>query len=58
MDPDQPVITYASRAQAIVHLAIYDAYVGVTGAAPTYLKYRPLLPHIAPGANRATLRGA
>lgn len=38
--PQQPGPTYASRAMAIVHLAMHDAYVGVAGGGtPTYLDY-------------------
>jgi hypothetical protein len=40
-EPDQPGPTYASRAFAIVHLAMYDAYAAVDTAASlvTYLSY-------------------
>ena len=40
-DPQQPGPTYAARALAIVHLAMYDAYVGVkcAGNPATYLTY-------------------
>lgn len=34
--PEQPVATYQSRAMAIAHIAIYDAYVAVTGDAEPY----------------------
>ena len=37
--PQQPGPTYASRALAIVHLAMYDAFVGVRGGGATYLDY-------------------
>ena len=36
--PQQPGPTYSSRALAIVHLAMYDAYAAITGSA-TYLTY-------------------
>jgi hypothetical protein len=50
MDPEQPVITYASRAQAMVHIAIYDAYVGITKSDATYYDYS--LPPVPPGTCR------
>jgi hypothetical protein len=37
--PEQPGPTYCSRALAIVHLAMYDAYIGVRGGPNTYLTY-------------------
>lgn len=37
--PQQPGPTYASHALAVVHLAMYDAFVGIRGGAPTYLDY-------------------
>jgi hypothetical protein len=45
--PQHPGPTYASRALAIVHLAMHDAYRGIkgTGSAPrTYLNYAPATP--------------
>lgn len=35
--PENPGPCYSSRAMAMVHLAMYDAYVGVTGDADTYI---------------------
>jgi hypothetical protein len=37
--PQQPGPTYASRALAIVHLAMYDAYFGIRGGQATYHSY-------------------
>lgn len=37
--PENPGPCYSSRAMAIAHLAMYDAYVGVTGEGRTYLEY-------------------
>ena len=37
--PQQPGPTRTSRALAIVHLAMYDAFVGIRGGAATYLDY-------------------
>jgi hypothetical protein len=37
--PQQPGPTYAARALAIVHLAMYDAYMGVRDPSKTYLPY-------------------
>lgn len=37
--PQQPGPTYTSRALAIVHLGMYDAFFGVRGGADTYLDY-------------------
>lgn len=37
--PDQAGPTATSRALAMVHVAMYDAYVGWTGERPTYLRY-------------------
>jgi hypothetical protein len=49
--PTFPGPVYDARALAIVYLAMYDAYVGVTGDAATYLKYSPAdLPTGIPGA--------
>jgi hypothetical protein len=51
--PENPGPAYASRALAIAHLAMYDAYVGVTGEGPTYLRYRNrrlYMPAVIPGA--------
>jgi hypothetical protein len=49
--PENPGPAYASRALAIAHLAMYDAYVGVTRDAATYLTYkRVYLPVGIPGA--------
>jgi hypothetical protein len=49
--PENPGPAYASRALAIAHLAMYDAYVGVTRDDETYLKYkRAYLPVGIPGA--------
>jgi hypothetical protein len=48
MVPQQPGPTYASRALAIVHLAMYDAFVGIRGGAATYLDYSAEVP---PGTN-------
>jgi Vanadium chloroperoxidase N-terminal domain len=44
--PQQPGPTYASRAMAIVHLAMHDAYMGIkgTGTPKTYLNYSPATP--------------
>jgi hypothetical protein len=44
MVPQQPGPTYASRALAIVHLAMYDAFVGVRGGGATYLNYSTEVP--------------
>ena len=40
-NPQQPGPTYCSRALAIVHLAMHDAYLAIrgTGSAKTYLDY-------------------
>ena len=46
--PQQRGPTLTSRALAIVHLAMYDAYVGITGG-PTYLSYAT-----TPGTNHLT----
>lgn len=45
-NPQQPGPTYASRALAIVHLAMHDAYMGIkgTGSPKTYLNYAPTTP--------------
>jgi Vanadium chloroperoxidase N-terminal domain len=37
--PQQPGPTFTSRALAIVHLAMYDAYMGVRDSSKTYLDY-------------------
>lgn len=51
IDPENPGPCYASRAMAMVHLAMYDAFVGVTGDAATYLLYADAdLPPAIPGA--------
>lgn len=42
--PQQAGPTYAARALAIVHLAMYDAYVGIKGGGATYLNYAPETP--------------
>ena len=39
MAPENPGPCYTSRAFAITHLAMYDAYVGITGDDSTYLTY-------------------
>jgi hypothetical protein len=39
--PQQGGPTRTSRALAIVHLAMYDAYMGITGEGGTYLQYEP-----------------
>lgn len=47
VDPQHPGPTYASRALAIVHLAMHDAYIGVTkgpGPTKTYLTYGAATP--------------
>lgn len=44
--PQQGGPTRTSRALAIVHLAMYDAYVAITGSGKTYLKYTE-----SPGTN-------
>jgi Vanadium chloroperoxidase N-terminal domain len=44
MDPEQGGPTKTSRALAIVHIAMYDAYVGIFGGAGTYLSYAPATP--------------
>jgi hypothetical protein len=49
--PQTPGPTYAARALGIAHITMYDAYVGVTAEAATYLKYAPAdLPVGIPGA--------
>ncbi len=50
--------TRTSRALAIVHLAMYDAYVGVTGAAATYLTYAPTAGTTNVDAARAAVSAA
>ena len=40
--PQQDGPCYTSRMSAMVHLAIYDAYVGVSREASTYLEYQSL----------------
>ena len=39
MAPENPGPCYSSRAFAIAHLVMYDAYVGVTEEGATYLEY-------------------
>jgi hypothetical protein len=57
--PENPGPAYAARALAIAHIALYDAYVGVTGEAATYLKYAPAdLPVGIPGARLSLLPSA
>ena len=48
--PEQGGPTLSSRALAIVHLAMYDAHIGVVGGLPPYL---PALPAPAAGASAA-----
>lgn len=40
MSPENPGPCYTSRAFAMAHIAMYDAYVGVTGEGNTYLDYK------------------
>lgn len=40
-NPEQVGPTHTSRALAMVHLAMYDAFVGVVKSAPTYLSFNP-----------------
>jgi len=57
--PEQAGPTYASRALAIVHLAMYDAFTGAnnaTGARQTYLDYGSSLP--AAGISLTAARAA
>ena len=50
LPPENPGPCYASRAMAIAHLAMYDAYVGVTGDGMTYQTFAPSqLPPPVPG---------
>jgi hypothetical protein len=42
--PQQGGPTKTSRAMAIVHVAMYDAYVGIVGGAGTYLSYASTTP--------------
>ena len=39
MAPENPGPCYTSRALAITHMAMYDAFVAISGDAPTYLTY-------------------
>ena len=50
--PQQNGPTYAARALAIVHLAMYDAYMGVREPNKTYL------PYTAPGAGTSDVQAA
>ena len=50
--PQQNGPTYAARALAIVHLAMYDAYMGVREPSKTYL------PYTAPGAGTSDVQAA
>ena len=58
-DPEQGGPTRTSRAFAIVHLAMYDAYVGIDGG-DTYLTYTPAEKPVATsiGAARAAVAAA
>jgi membrane-associated phospholipid phosphatase len=61
-DPDkrqQNGPTLSSRALAIVHLAMYDAYAGVESNATTFPRYLPALPPPPPGtSHRDAVAGA
>jgi len=61
-DPDkreQNGPTLSSRALAIVHLAMYDAYAGVESNAATFPRYLPVPPPPPPGAShRDAVAGA
>ena len=48
---EQPGPTLSSRALAIVHLAMYDAYAGIMGNPPELPFYLPSLPTPVPGAS-------
>jgi hypothetical protein len=37
--PQQPSVTYGTRAATIAHLALYDSYTGITQEGSTYLTY-------------------
>lgn len=39
MAPENPGPCYTSRAFAMTHIALYDAYVGITGEGATYHEY-------------------
>lgn len=59
--PQQPGPTFASRALAIVHLAMYDAFVGIRGGGATYLDHGDeTLPgtHTLPAAQAAVAAAA
>lgn len=45
-----PGPVYVARAFAMIHVAMYDAFVGISGNAPTYLPYDslPTVPASAP----------
>ena len=53
-NPENPGPCYSSRAMAMTHLAMYDAYVGVTQEAETYLTYAQLPPQ-PPGTSTTNL---
>ncbi len=55
LPPEQPGPTWTSRALAIVHLAMYDAWIGVMGGGPTYLAYENAP---APSGRKAEARAA
>jgi hypothetical protein len=47
--PQQPGPTYTTRAMAMAHVAMYDAYVGMTKDAATYYSY-PNIPTVTEGS--------
>lgn len=50
--PTQPGPAYSARAMTMVHLAMYDAYTGITGEGTTYLTYTPPQPHFSGAFSR------
>lgn len=57
--PEQDGPTLSSRALAIVHLAMYDAYAGAKGFPPNLPKYNPALaPGVATSPNAAVAAAA
>jgi Vanadium chloroperoxidase N-terminal domain len=51
--PVNPAITYTSRAQAMVHIAMHDAYIGLTKEHGIYSTHLDDIAHNRPGARRS-----
>lgn len=49
-NPRVPGPCYVSRAFAMVHIAMFDAYVGITRSQRTYLAYKTPLPRVEKSA--------